>query len=231
MGSSLNETIQHAGGVVTLPTTLPANPAKESRTTSAETKPSTAKSSAVPVEKLQSGLALKCDACGSSATVSMLDGYANGLPRMRHFCAICDQRNCEAEQAAAQAPRMSETLGNLLIVGGAVLGFLAAAADTVSLRPTGGFGFWQQTGSLICVAFVALGTVLRIGTLSIIGLLGLGVSLLADVIGPVGEAGLGWKQEAAILFAAMFVVAGLYLQRRSRIARDRRESRSSVAAS
>ncbi|MGE3181370.1 MAG: hypothetical protein AB7N71_07050 [Phycisphaerae bacterium] len=183
------------------------------------------------IEALREYHLRNCDACGRPSTVSVLTNYIGGKPRFRHFCTICDEQECAQRRAYTGGNTASLIGSRILIIAGALIGFLGIVADSIQLKPSDGFGFWQQSGALICVALVVLGTVVRIGPVFIIGLAGLGLSLLADVIGPVGEAGRGWKQEAVIFFAVLLVVAGLYLARSGRTARKRHDPLSSASAS
>lgn len=147
-----------------------------------------------------------CLVCGQTARVCILDGYRNSTPVYRRLCLGCDARlagfsGFELEKVS----RRSRLRFYLLGLGGA-LAVVGLLADEIVLKPSSGFGFWQQSGVFLGLFCVMIGTLLRVETLALAGLATAALSALADVIGPIGEGGLGWKQRAVILVAMAMIV-------------------------
>lgn len=155
-----------------------------------------------------------CDECGAQVAVCVLLGYDHGTPLYRRSCIDCDGRWLSGVRAKYAGPRtgVREGLASAALVLGVILGSLGLAADSLSLHPEAGFGHFQQLGVLGGLFSLLVGVLVRIDTIAILGVLVFGAAALADLIGPSGEAGMGWKQATAIMLSAVLILASVALR-------------------
>lgn len=157
----------------------------------------------------------QCERCGAPARVCVLEGYVGSHPVHRHFCLDCADsayRLYLENSPGRVRPRLS--WASLFISAGLLLTALGAAADEFGVHGSAGFG-WKQQGSLLVGALVVvIGALLRVELLAIAGAVLVGLAALADVFGPVGSPGVGWKQAATIFTGLAFLSAGLLTRKR-----------------
>jgi hypothetical protein len=157
----------------------------------------------------------RCERCSAPARVFVLEGYVDGQPVRHHFCLECADsayRHYLDRGAGVIRPRLS--FGSLLIIVGLLLTAVGASVDELGLHGSGGFGWKQQGGLLIGMVVLVLGALLRVDILAIVGAILVGAAALADVFGPVGSPGVGWKQGALILAGLLVLAAGIFMRRR-----------------
>lgn len=161
-----------------------------------------------------------CVSCGRPALVTVMGDAGGAFPVPREYCLECVERRQEPAGSVGQA--VTPFLPSLLIRGGALIGILALAADYLQIAGKSGFGWKQIAGAEVGVLAVTLGAFLRVGFLTVGGLVLVALSLGADYLGVGHSPGLGWKQQIALPLSVICVVVGLVWQRRE--ARQRESS-------
>lgn len=159
-----------------------------------------------------------CVSCGRPALVTVMGDAGGAFPVPRHYCLECAERRQEPSGSVGQA--VTPFLPSLLIRGGALIGILALAADYLQIAGKSGFGWKQIAGAEVGVLAVTLGAFLRVGFLTVGGLVLVALSLGADYLGVGHSPGLGWKQQIALPLSVICVVVGLLWQRRETRQRD-----------
>ncbi len=152
----------------------------------------------------------KCVSCGRPALVTVMGDAGGTFATPRQYCLECAERQREPGNLA-QA--LALFLPGLLIRGGALIGFLALAADYLHIEGKSGFGWKQIAGVEVGVLALTLGAFLRVGFVTVGGLVLMALSVGADYIGVGHSAGLGWKQEIALSVSVSCVIGGLLWQR------------------
>lgn len=153
-----------------------------------------------------------CVACGRPALVTVMGDAGGAFPTPRQYCLECAERRPEAVGTVGQA--VAPFLPSLLIRVGALIGILALAADYLQIAGKSGFGWKQMAGAEVGALALTLGAFLRVGFLTVGGLVLVALSLGADYIGVGHSPGLGWKQQIALPLSVICVVVGLFWQRR-----------------
>ena len=156
-----------------------------------------------------------CISCGQPAIVTVVGESGGGRPTRREYCLDCAGRR--QESAAGMGTVVSPFLPSLLIKGGAVIGLLSLVADYLHIAGKSGFGWKQIAGTEIGALALTLGAFLRMGFLTVGGLVLVVISLGADYLGVGHSEGLGWKQLIALPVSVACVVAGLLWQRHNSV--------------
>ena len=91
---------------------------------------------------------------------------------------------------------------------------LSIAADTLAFGGSEGFGWRQQIGLILAAAVLLMGALARSATLAVVGLVGCGLSFLADSLGFGSGEGFGNQQISGVLLGATLIVIGPVLSRR-----------------
>lgn len=167
-----------------------------------------------------------CVTCGRPALVTVMGDAGGAFPTPRQYCLECAERRPEPVGTVGQA--VAPFLPSLLIRVGALIGILALAADYLQIAGKSGFGWKQMAGAEIGALALTLGAFLRVGFLTVGGLVLVALSLGADYIGVGHSPGLGWKQQIALPLSVICVVVGLFWQRRE--ARQREPAPGPTAA-
>lgn len=165
------------------------------------------------MEAIQSAKGV-CVSCGQPAIVTVVGDAGAGRPTRREYCLDCAGRRHES---AGMGTVVSPFLPSLLIKGGAVIGLLSLLADYLHIAGKSGFGWKQIAGTEIGALALTLGAFLRMGFLTVGGLVLVVISLGADYLGVGHSEGLGWKQLIALPISVACVVAGLLWQRRQSV--------------
>jgi hypothetical protein len=165
------------------------------------------------------GREIPCERCRAPARVHILEGYTRGKPMRRHYCLTCaDAAPHPTPLVSFEHVRSRLSIASMLVFAGLLLVALGIAVDQVGYHGSEGFG-WKQTSSLVLgVFFVVLGALLHADLLAILGTVVFLVAVSADVYGPLGSPGFGWRQIAVILAGAVLIALGLY-RRKQRLAR------------
>jgi hypothetical protein len=140
----------------------------------------------------------------------MLVGYEGASPIYQDYCLE------HADREEADPPLVSPAIPKLMVRSGALLGLIAVAADYLDISGRSGFGWRQILGTEIGALCLVLGAFLRIGLLSLLGVVLFCVSLGADYLAVGHSQGTGWREVAAEITAVILVGAGLLLQLRER---------------
>ncbi len=167
-----------------------------------------------------------CECCGEPARVRILRGYQGGKPVRHAFCLACAERWADALAPTAysgglDARRVRLSTGAILVFGGILVAILGAAADLLGVGSHAGFGWAQQSGLVLGLVFVAIGALLRIDIVGVVGTLCVGLAALADFLGSSPSPGIGWRQQLAMGAGLLLIVAGVLMRRRSRAAAAR----------
>lgn len=162
-----------------------------------------------------------CECCGEPARVRILRGYRGGRPVRHAFCLACAERVADslaptAYSGGLDARRVRLSTGAVLVFGGMLVAMLGAAADLLGVGSHAGFGWAQQSGLVLGLVFVAIGALLRIDIVGVVGTLCVGLAALADFLGSSPSPGIGWRQQLAIGAGLLLIVAGVLMRRRSR---------------
>ncbi|MFO0837885.1 MAG: hypothetical protein U1D55_05115 [Phycisphaerae bacterium] len=163
-----------------------------------------------------------CAVCGASARVHVLEGYRGGQPCYRSLCFQCADAARRVERVSPRRHRTGRGLALALILGGVSLGILGAVGDRLGIGANRGFGWLQQSGLATGALFVVLGALLRIDLIAIVGTILFGLAASADLLRGTDRHLIGWRQQSAILLAAVITAAGVTL----RIIAERREKQS-----
>lgn len=152
-----------------------------------------------------------CESCGGAARVRVLEGYSDGEPLIHTFCFRC----ADAFRPAAAPFNPSERLsfGTVFVITGVLLMLVGGLGDMFHLRTHKGFGLYQQIGVGAGMFLVVLAALLRVDVFAIIGLGVLALASGGDIIVVTSSAGLGWKQQAALVAGAAVIGIGLWLRR------------------
>jgi len=151
---------------------------------------------------------LVCEKCGAPLSVTGADKEAPD-PTMPLLCVLCA---ADDQQAGPRRARGANRAAILLCVGLFVL-VISAAADWLAFGSSEGFGWQQLLGLGLAGILLLIGAVVRIPTLSVIGLfIGL-LTVLADWLGLGNAPGFGWHQVSGSLLGAALIAAGLVVAR------------------
>lgn len=152
-----------------------------------------------------------CVSCGRPAIVTVMGDAGGAFPAPRQYCLDCAEKR--QEPAGGMGTVVAPFIPSLLIRVGAVIGILALAADYLHIAGKSGFGWKQMAGTEIGALALTLGAFLRVGFLTVAGLVLVALSLGADYLGVGHSPGLGWRQQVAIPVSIACVAVGLLLQR------------------
>jgi hypothetical protein len=153
-----------------------------------------------------------CVSCGRPALVTVMGDAGGAFDTPREYCLECAERRQENRATVTDA--VAPFLPSLLIRAGAVIGILTLAADYLQIAGKSGFGWKQMAGAEVGALALTLGAFLRVGFLTVGGLVLVVLSLGADYIGAGHSPGLGWKQLVALPLSVACVIVGLFWQRR-----------------
>ena len=149
---------------------------------------------------------MMCESCGSPAIVRVTDEDA-GEAVLHHLCHRC------AEAAGPKAGLRGPNLAALLVCVGAFVLLISVLADVLAFGSTLGFGFQQLGAVLVAGVLVVLGAVLRISTISVIGIATGLIAVLADWLAFGSSPGFGAQQISGSFIGAMLICVGLVLAR------------------
>ena len=150
-----------------------------------------------------------CERCGSPALVHITNEAPSGAT-VRHLCLRC----ADVEETAFDGQEQYLNYGAILISVGMIALLLSVFADELNFGSSQGFGAKQELAlamAMICVFTAAL---IRVPTLMVIGVLGGGLTVLADVLHFGHDPGFGWHQQLGTLIGALLVVCGWLESRR-----------------
>lgn len=158
---------------------------------------------------------IACDRCLAPARVHVLEGYRSGVPLRRHYCFSCaDETPMNTPPISMEHVRSRLSIASMLLFAGVVLVILGISVDQIGYHGSTGFG-WKQTVSLAFGVFcVAIGALLHADLVAILGSIVFGIAVSADLYGPVGAPGFGWRQSAVVLLGALMIGIGLHRRRR-----------------
>lgn len=88
---------------------------------------------------------------------------------------------------------------------------LSILADWLRLGHARGFGSWQIAAILLAVVVISSGSMIRISSLSVLGLCVLILTLAADFLGLDGKNGFGIHQTAGLILACVLIALGILL--------------------
>ena len=151
---------------------------------------------------------LVCEKCGAPLSVT---GKAEEAPDPVRplLCVLCAAHD---QEAGPRRARGANRAAILLCVGLFVL-VISAAADWLAFGSSEGFGWKQLLGLGMAGILLLIGALVRIPTLSVIGLfIGL-LSVLADWLGFGNAEGFGWQQMAGCALGAALMALGLVFAR------------------
>lgn len=153
---------------------------------------------------------LPCECCGQPARLHILEDYAGGQPRLRHYCLPCGAHwSASISPVAHDKPRP----GTIVLVGLAGLTMFLVGLFADYLAPGNpGFGWHQRTGLILGLSLTGVGVVLRAQLIALLGVFVLGASLTADWIGVARGAGIGWKQQAFMYVGLLITLASAVLK-------------------
>lgn len=155
--------------------------------------------------------ARRCETCGESARVRVLEGYSDGEPLMHLFCLRCASAFRASPAPFDPSGRLS--FGSVFIVAGIMLMLLGGFGDMFRLHTHKGFGAYQQFGAAIGLFLIVLAALLRVDVFAIIGLAVFALASGGDIIVVTSSAGLGWKQQLALVLGALVLGIGVWLRR------------------
>lgn len=147
-----------------------------------------------------------CPDCGMDAVVTVVSGTGGRGRELRQFCRECERRRAERERD--QLRPLAQSLARLLVYGGFLVALLTAAADHLAISGRPGFGWRQITGMDLGLITIILGIALRKGLLLAAGALLLALSIGADPLAVGHAPGVGWREVAGFVSAAVMVFAG-----------------------
>ncbi len=121
----------------------------------------------------------------------------------RHFCMSC----ADANDAGPPRPESALNFSAVFAAIGWFVLVISVFADQFHFGKSPGFGPWQTTGLGIGLVLVLTAAIVRISTLSIIGLCLIGLTLAADWVGFGNADGFGPQQWAGVA-VALALLAG-----------------------
>lgn len=142
-----------------------------------------------------------CEKCGEPAIVHITGSDAGPT---RHLCLQC----AAEEDVAPQRERVLNFVVILIVVGLFIL-FISVLADSLGFGDIEGFGWKQMIGLVLGVTLVLAGGLMRVPTITVVGLMITGITLLADWLGFGSSEGFGIQQVCGVLFGSALVVVGL----------------------
>ncbi len=154
--------------------------------------------------------AVKCETCGAPAIVHISD-VRDGVATMEHYCAACVE---SIERTPISINRLRGDAAILFVFGGITF-LISLFADSLHFGEGEGFGWRQRQGLLISLVLLILGAAARARTILVIGLVGAGLSVLADWLGFGSDEGFGMQQKMGCLVGITLVAAGAWIARRS----------------
>ena len=140
----------------------------------------------------------------------MLVGYEGASPIYQDYCLE------HADRDEPEPPLVKPVLPSLMVRAGALLGAISVAADHLDIAGTSGFGWRQLLGAERGALCLVLGAFLRVGLLSIVGIVLFAISIGADYFAVGHSQGAGWREVSAEIVAVILVGVGLLLQLRQR---------------
>ena len=157
-----------------------------------------------------------CDTCGKSATVRVLEKYADGEPVFKRYCLECAQRAGGAPVIEGDAaPKHRLSFGSMLIAAGVLIVIVAATGDYIGIRGSSGFGWYQALGICLGALCVLIGALLGVDVIAIFGTIIFGLAACSDLLGIAGVPGIGWKQNLAIFAGVVLTTVGVILRLRA----------------
>ena len=160
-----------------------------------------------------------CESCGAPAVVHVTKNV-DGRPTIRHFCSRCSR--VESDRAHAEAAAVANRhhkrhqkrdLALILVALGAQVAGLSLFADFLAVGGSAGFGAKQFIVLAIGGVLATVGAAMRGRLLFVIGVMFVGLTLLADWLAFGNRPGFGWMQLAGAIIGGAYVLAGLYLAR------------------
>lgn len=152
-----------------------------------------------------------CEMCGAPLRLPAQGrgGLERAIPLL---CSACAE-----EESASYRPRSRglHRAAILLSVGGFVL-TLSIFADWLQFGRSRGFGWHQFAGVGLAGVLLLIGAVMRVATVSVIGVIVGGLAILADWLGFGNAEGFGAHQKAGVLAGVLLIVVGLLVARLAR---------------
>ena len=148
-----------------------------------------------------------------NAAAPALVHITNELPAgaiVRHLCLQCADR----EEAEWHGHEHFLNYGAILISVGSIALLLSVFADQLKFGNSQGFGPKQEIGLAMAMTCVFTAALIRVPTLMVIGVLGGGLTVLADVLRFGHEPGFGWHQQVGTLIGGALVICGWLESRR-----------------
>lgn len=175
-----------------------------------------AQDAALPAERAGGAPALPevgcppCECCGEPSRLHILEDYAGGQPRLRHYCLPCGtQWSAAISPVTHDKPRP----GTIVLVGLAGVTTLLVGLFADYLAPGNpGFGWHQRMGLILGLSLTGAGLVLRAQVIALLGAFLLGASLTADWFGVARGPGIGWKQQAFMYMGLLIMLAAAVLK-------------------
>ncbi len=162
-----------------------------------------------------------CQTCGQPVRVRILKGYTGGKPMLEHFCSKCaDEAQVTIRTTLDESAKQRLSIGALLIFAGLFVGIIGVFGDYLGIEGHSGFGWHQQVGIVLATVFVLVGSLFRVDTLAVVGVVAFGLSVFADLFGLTSAPGIGWKQQLATSIGIAIVLTGILLKRRARHATE-----------
>lgn len=146
-----------------------------------------------------------CECCGAPAKVHVM--HEIGSPgSAHHFCMRCAE-GCDDNLTQSDSLNHSA----VLVVIGFFLLTTSILADWLQLGHRHGFGAWQVASMMLAVVVISSGALVRISSLSVLGLCLLLVTLAADYLGLDGRTGFGVRQTTVLVIACITIATGVAL--------------------
>jgi hypothetical protein len=165
----------------------------------------------LPQRRLKSAGAvqgIRCELCGQSARVHVLEGYDSGRPILRHFCLPCAARDpAPLATSRPRGPRLR--VSSLVALAGIVVGVVGVFGELLVPEGHAGFGWYQRCGVALGAVFMLVGTLMRADLIALTGAFLFGAALCADWLGITRAPGVGWKQQILLGICGVCVFAGL----------------------
>ena len=149
-----------------------------------------------------------CEKCGAPAVVHITNDTGDGA-FVRHLCIPC----ADEEEATVARGKRGLDHAAILIVVGLLLLVISAGADILKFGSAEEFGMWQIIGTLLGGFLAIVGAVMRISTVVVIGLITIGLTVLADWLGFGNAEGFGLQQIAGCALGVVLILAGLAVGR------------------
>lgn len=150
-----------------------------------------------------------CEHCGQPAVVHVTSEGPGGTG-VRHLCLNC----ADIEDTVAHREELGLNRAAVLLAAGLMILTISLLADVLRFGQAEGFGYKQLIGLVLAVGGVLMGAVIRVPTLSAVGIVIGGLAIAADYAGFGSHPGFGWQQVAGAALGLILVAAGLLKARR-----------------